>query len=355
MGSGPVMAASGVRLGLIASQLDAEVAKAAELPPAAAALLAPQLRSHTDASSTVDQIVTKPHAAVGEDGYSDTADGGLPSLESLCRELGLPVQRTRSVTSANTGGGGGGATAAATAGERLPQRVRSGAATDLERTLWKTWYRCGVHEVMSAELVDGLAGHVRSVLATCTPTATPTAAAEPPLPVVLELGAGSGLLAEQLARRLAGTAEVVAVDDFTAGISQNTFGVHRIDAADALRRWSPAVVLVAWMPSGIDWTRQIRACGSVKQYVLLGEADSSTCGDGWATWGVLPIAGCRRCQYEGCARCDYGLDEDSVPPFRAQGFARVDLGPISDVQICRFDSAAVRGFSSAVAFTKVDG
>ena len=38
--------------------------------------------------------------------------------------------------------------------------------------------------------------------------------------------------------------------------------------------------------------------------VLLGETDSRTCGDAWATWGVVPKMGCARCDYEpdGCQR-----------------------------------------------------
>ena len=68
---------------------------------------------------------------------------------------------------------------------------------------------------------------------------------------------------------------------------------------------------------------------------------SSTCGDGWATWGVLPPNA-----------EEYGLDEDSTAPYRADGFERRDLGAISDVQICRFDSTAARGYSRAVLFTR---
>ena len=57
---------------------------------------------------------------------------------------------------------------------------------------------------------------------------------------------------------------------------------------------------------------QIRACRSVREYILLGECDGSTCGDQWATWGVAPADA-----------AEYGIDEDAPPPYAADGFERV--------------------------------
>ena len=160
------------------------------------------------------------------------------------------------------------------------------------------------------------------------------------LPTVLELGAGSGALSLALAPRLAGWATVVAVDDMSSRI-RTMSDVEKLDHEAALRLHAPTLVLVSWMPSGVDFSGAIRACESVVEYVLLGEADSDTCGDGWATWGVMPDNG-----YE------YGLDEDSVPPARQDGFERATLAACAACQVCRFDSAAGRGFSTTVAFTR---
>ena len=49
---------------------------------------------------------------------------------------------------------------------------------------------------------------------------------------------------------------------------------------------------------------------------------------------------------------EYGLDEDSVPPYTAEGFVRAELPEVAQWQICRFDSHEARGFSSAIAFTR---
>ena len=110
------------------------------------------------------------------------------------------------------------------------------------------------------------------------------------------------------------------------------------------------------MPSGIDFTREIRQCPSVQQMILLGETDSSTCGNMWATWGVVPTMGCARCNQDpdGCERCDYGIYPETIPFYTEDGFARHQLSDISRWQLCRFDSAAATGFSDAVAFNRID-
>ena len=64
------------------------------------------------------------------------------------------------------------------------------------------------------------------------------------------------------------------------------FQVERISYGEALAKYNPEVVLVSWMELGKDWTASIRACASVEQYILVGEADSGVCGRLWETWGV---------------------------------------------------------------------
>ena len=117
--------------------------------------------------------------------------------------------------------------------------------------------------------------------------------------------------------------------------------VERAGVEAALARHAPRVVVVSWHPSGLDWSCLFRESACVDAYVLLGEADSSTCGDGWATWGQLPPNA-----------EEYGLDESSPAPHAADGWRRVACGEVSAHQICRFDSSAARGFSSCVAFVR---
>jgi hypothetical protein len=89
------------------------------------------------------------------------------------------------------------------------------------------------------------------------------------LPVVLECGAGNGVLAFHLSQRLKGVATVVATDDFSSKIAAVT-EVHHLSCKQALERYQPAMVICSWMPSGTDFTGDMRACPSVHDIVLLG-------------------------------------------------------------------------------------
>ena len=55
----------------------------------------------------------------------------------------------------------------------------------------------------------------------------------------------------------------------------------------ALQRADPHIVLCCWQPLGVDWTQHIRDTASVLEYILIGQADSSMCGDALLTWGKL--------------------------------------------------------------------
>ena len=41
------------------------------------------------------------------------------------------------------------------------------------------------------------------------------------------------------------------------------------------------------MPMGVDWSRAIRECDDVDEYLLLGEADDGSCGHLWYTTTTL--------------------------------------------------------------------
>ena len=208
-------------------------------------------------------------------------------------------------------------------------------------------------------------------------------------------------------------------------------------AEAALATFEPAIVVVSWMPAGVDWTAAARATASVRacvpllapptlhscatvtlrvvltsapyvpnearyvlltlhcslqfhsipfyfiqfhyiilhyitlhyiplhyitlhynaRYLLLGPPDGSESGDAWATWGAVPPLGCARCggDPDGCERCDHGIEPGARPPHANDGFVRAPLDGVARWQVCRFDSAAARGFSSAVEFTRTEG
>lgn len=307
----------------------------------------------------------------------------LPPFAVLTAALGVPSERALP--------------SALTPTARLPMRVlgkdagTEAQADDRERALWREITELGLHELLTAEMVDALADRIRArvshavlsglagrrdlngqqatvlgpvdekgripVRIEATRECVRARAANvhgsahgcpladgDALPVVLEVGAGNGALAVRLASRLAGWARVVATDNGHARIRVgNDVEVVSLDCEAALRRFTPRVVLCSWMPSGVDLTGAIRECQHVTEYILLGEADSSTCGDEWATWGIVPPNG-----------DEYAIYEDTPKAFEADGFVRAPLESVSRWQVCRFDSAAVRGFSAAVCFTRRD-
>ena len=264
-----------------------------------------------------------------------SAPSKLPSFANLVAAIGVPSARS---------------TPPATA--RLPMRLVCGAVeapflvSDAERSLWAAYSANGVHELLSKELIIALAGRIKAAIScvelhglegrsdlngkralvigplaetgrvpvrVCSSgecvRARPVNVFEgDALPCVLEVGAGSGALAHFLAGALVGYAHVAACDDGSAfgtgrrRVATGTPPEHRLSHGDiqvqalsteaALEALSPKVVVASWHPSGQDWTGLIRACPSVSAYLLLGEADSSTCGDAWATWGVLPMNWC---------------------------------------------------------------
>ena len=114
---------------------------------------------------------------------------------------------------------------------------------------------------------------------------------------ILELGAGDGRLAHFLREYFlsAGQKRIEhrAVDDQSGarGLEESggeppLFPVEEMDAAAALKKYSPTIVIVAWMPIGTDWTKAIRDTASVEEYILIGHPYDEVCGRRWETWGI---------------------------------------------------------------------
>lgn len=387
-------------------------------------------------SSTADALPLDDAAAnLLQSQLHNLAGVPLPAHADLCSALHLFVredkEETEEIRKLNTD-------------HRLPTRILADLATERERSVWRTCYESGLHELLSVELLDALAAQIKSTLdghvgtgvrqggcgdaaaaaaagcaiagaaandgagpgdaasdrlpvvlggpvgtgggsgdaaaaAAAAAAANDSASRVDPgvayaasvrLPVVLEIGAGNGVLAYHLASRLAGVATVVATDDGSSKI-QTVCDVGKLSAADALSIYEPVVVVCSWMPSGVDFSQEVRSCSSVQQLILLGETNSNTCkpsiitlghpwtahtyhvllcfpnekkrmhhhalsddvmqynpgGSSWATWGVVPTMGCGRCDMDrtGCERCDYGIYDETPKPYTEQGFERTHL------------------------------
>ncbi|MDI6603285.1 MAG: hypothetical protein QME57_04235 [Patescibacteria group bacterium] len=169
------------------------------------------------------------------------------------------------------------------------------------------------------------------------------ASEEKPL-VILEIGAGNGRLShflqQKLEERAPGQTKVVATDSGEWRLKRD-FPVEQLKHDEAMKKYSPDIVIVSWMPYLQDSSKDIRKCPSVKEYILIGETDGGCCGDPWETWGQPWLL----------------WDEDDeggekIPPYEADGFEREDLDELSDLQICRTDEPGRYRHSRTVSFKR---
>ena len=193
----------------------------------------------------------------------------------------------------------------------------------------------------------------------------------------LELGAGDGRLAAHLSRALAAAgvpATLSATDSFKRGLATAPgASVLEMDVAAALET-KPHIVLCAFMPLGEDWTAAVRACASVRAYVLLGEVDDGCCGQPWKTWGYLAADA----RDDTCSVPSTSSDEDEEEdggggggggrgegwrrvweqrpedtPFGADGWARRELPEMSKVLLgCTDEPWLAARRSKAVLFSR---
>ena len=191
--------------------------------------------------------------------------------------------------------------------------------------------------------------------------------------VILEVGAGNGLLSRSLRKCLKKVArkklsekalassirqgdsgykkkhlqkieipEVIATDDGSWGIKPKS-DVETLSVQDALSKYMKhgvqTIVLAAWMPKGVDWTAEMRAAG-VNEYILIGESDNGSCGHNWLTWGNKDF---------------HTVTDDAdtaIPPYVDEMFLRNDLASIAKLQLSRYDSVDSRS-SNTVSFRKL--
>lgn len=166
--------------------------------------------------------------------------------------------------------------------------------------------------------------------------------------VILEIGAGNGRLShflqQKLEERAPGQTKVVATDS-KAWTLKSDFPVEQLNHDDAMKKYSPDIVVFSWMPYKEDSTKDIRKFDSVQEYILIGETDGN-CGDAWETWGQSWL-----CDEDDKDDKD-DEDGEKIPPYEADGFEKEDLGNLSKLQICRTDDPGSYYHSRTVSFRK---
>lgn len=224
--------------------------------------------------------------------------------------------------------------------------------------------------------------------------------------IVLDIGAGDGLLAQSLqnyfekgdeprksrksgrpvrpvqasqpsSRRPLKMPSVVAADDGSWSIMvSEKVNVEKLGVEEAIARYATdseqqVIVLCSWMPMGDDWTPIFRK-GGVDEYILIGESDDGQCGDNWETWGnhdfLSEVADKElnkavdedRDSDNGTdsqiADAEASIDQSLLATpraYEAEGYARNDLDDLLPHQFSRYDCALSK-FGKTVSFRRVD-
>jgi hypothetical protein len=149
--------------------------------------------------------------------------------------------------------------------------------------------------------------------------------------VILDVGAGDGLLAHFLyeellqSRQLKAMPQVIAIDDGSWNIPTK-YPVERMTVQKAMKMYSSKhiIVVCSWMPFHVDWTQTFRSYG-VQEYILIGESYDGNCGHNWKTWGNIGYL-------------DEENQESSLPPFLIDGYEASILTQLTPHTFSRFDS-----------------
>ena len=109
--------------------------------------------------------------------------------------------------------------------------------------------------------------------------------------IILEVGAGEGLLGKYLSKEL--EKEVILTDDYSWWEKENTKiknkDVIRMDYKSAIKEYNPDFIIVSWIPYKRWWTNQFIECKSVKGYILIGEGPGGCTGSDmdWKTPWIM--------------------------------------------------------------------
>jgi len=199
------------------------------------------------------------------------------------------------------------------------------------RQLWSQLYDSGrmPHELLTKEYIEGLGAYLKT-------RAEKYATGYGPVRIV-EVGAGDGQLAYFLQMGLSdSTIEYVATDSDEWGISRmrTASTVEVLGYQEAIEKYDPDILIASWKIPQQDWTASFRESRNLKEYILIGPADSNTCGDAQLTWGV-------------------GLPSDTLPSYMLDGFSRIDLLELRRFQLSFADSNPCSlSVSSTVSFRR---
>ena len=98
--------------------------------------------------------------------------------------------------------------------------------------------------------------------------------------IILEVGAGEGLLGKYLSKELG--KKVILTDDHSwwerEDIKIENKDVIIMDYNAAINTYNPDLIIASWIPYKRWWTEEFRKCESVKGYILIGEGPGGCTG-----------------------------------------------------------------------------
>lgn len=127
--------------------------------------------------------------------------------------------------------------------------------------------------------------------------------------IILEVGAGEGLLGKYLSKEL--RKDIILTDDYSwwerENIKIENKDVIRKDYKNAIMEHNPDLIIASWIPYQKWWTKDFRECNSVKGYILIGEGPGGCTGSDmdWKTpWIMKRLYGVEEF---GISRTDHGF------------------------------------------------
>lgn len=220
--------------------------------------------------------------------------------------------------------------------------------------------------------------------------------------VILDVGAGDGLLAQLLrevfevererfstvkdqpsksrsprgkagirplrkATSLKNLPNTIATDNGTWGIAHKA-NVERLSVQETIDTYSTSrgdkqvIVVCSWMPMEEDWSALFRN-GNVDEYILIGECDDGQCGNNWETWGnkkylvddfdedALSSSSDITAEASKTGTEEVIHITNVFPPYKLDGYERRDLDELSAYQFSRFDCHSSK-FGKTVSFRR---
>lgn len=106
---------------------------------------------------------------------------------------------------------------------------------------------------------------------------------------ILEVGAGNGrlthFLQQKLEQEMSKKVKIIATDSGEWKLKV-FFPTEQLTNKMAIEKYRPEIIISSWMPHHQDFTKDFRLAPSVKEYILIGEANGGCCGDEEKTWGL---------------------------------------------------------------------